>query len=69
MKSCKITLLGENGISSGVIVGDHDAMRSTSSRVMRKPSHFRSAASSNNRIVKGRESRSQRPKSCRWESE
>ena len=65
VKSCKMTLLGENGISSEFIVGDQDAIRLTSSGVTRNPSHFRNAASNNNRIVKGSESRLQIPKSCK----
>ena len=53
VKSCRITLLGLNGISEGVISGLHEAMRTTSSSVTRKPSHLRRADSSRMRIETG----------------
>ena len=65
MKSCKITLLGLKGISSGFIVGDQEAILLTSSLVTRKPSHFLRADSSNIRIEKGNSSNLQRPCSSR----
>ena len=53
VKSCRITLLGLNGISEGVISGVHEAMRMTSSSVTRKPSHLRKADSNSIRIETG----------------
>ena len=61
VKSCRITLLGLNGISSGFILGVQDAILITSSLVTRKPSHFLSADSSNIRIENGSSSNLHNP--------
>ena len=57
VKSCKITLLGLNGISEGFISGLHEAIRTTSSSVTRKLSHLRKADSNSIRIETGISSR------------
>ena len=61
VKSWRITLLGLNGISDGVISGLHEAIRATSSSVTRNPSHLRSADSSRIRIETGISASSQIP--------
>ena len=61
VKSWRITLLGLNGISDGVISGFHEAIRTTSSSVTRNPSHLRRADSSRIRIETGISASSQIP--------
>ena len=63
VKSCRITRLGMNGISAGVIVGFQFAILFTSSSVTRKSSAFLNAASSNTLIEYGR-SESETPHSA-----
>ena len=65
VKSCSITLLGLNGISSATMSGVQAAIFRTSSSVINEPSHFLRAASSNIRMVKGSESNWQIPLSCK----
>ena len=61
VKSCRITRLGLNGISSGFISGDHEAILFTSSSFTRKPSHFLNADSRRIRIENGISDKLHRP--------